>query len=180
MSPGTVILAPDCSGEGHFLDSFCHSAHLNISSVKWHLRGSILIDFIISYFMCPGQLLRPVVILNSFSLFSPQLSSSINQALSLQSFVVSLGSGVFRLKPKLNADILVIKERLEESHKRNGADTEKPEGIQQWPLSLPTSESSPFCVFNQYSLRIKHLLCATHSAGNMKINDQQLCPPGFH
>lgn len=81
--------------------------------------------------MCPGQLLRPVVILNSFSLFSPQLSSSINQALSLQSFVVSLGSGAFRLKPKLNADILVIKERLEESHKRNGADTEKPEGIQQ-------------------------------------------------
>lgn len=45
--------------------------------------------------------------------------------------MVSLGSAAFRLKPKLNVDILVIKERLEESHRGNGADTEKPEGIQQ-------------------------------------------------
>lgn len=76
-------------------------------------------------------LLTSVGILKSFPPFSPQLLSSINHALFLWSFVVSLGSAAFRLKPKLNVDILVIKERLEESHRGNGTDTEKPEGIQQ-------------------------------------------------
>lgn len=50
-SLGNMLLACQLSQRGAWSNSFCHSAHLNISSSKQHFGGSVLIYFIVSCFM---------------------------------------------------------------------------------------------------------------------------------
>lgn len=89
-SLGNMLLACKLSQRGALSDSFCHSAHLNISSSKQHFGGSVLIYFIVSCFMFYLYWAASTFLLTSVQILKCCLAFPPSAFQSHQSHIVSL------------------------------------------------------------------------------------------